>query len=216
MDSRDEFRRIETPFGSIAARPDGKLVFIPRGQPVPFHYTFHPGTNSGFIDFHKKIEGKPVPTYETLFKVSHDEIAKELERIGRKLVPLFLGIVKPVTLAWLHHRGFAVSAGYYPSVNQLRRAGGGQGRRLKIDEGVMSKLIRAPEFFEDIFELEDRAFPIFKRRRSRPWRQVGTLFKGPVRPDNDPLLYWIKLRELGRVMTAVSSEMELLAQRYRA
>lgn len=217
MDSENSlngYRKIDTIFGRLDLRPDGKLVFIPREQLVPHHFTFHPGTRSGFVDIHKKSEDQPTPVYETLYRGSHKDLTRDLEDFGRKFIPSFVALIKPVTIGWLHHRGYGICAGYYPSANQLRQAGAGTGKRLKIDATVMKKLLHSPDYLEDIFALNDRAFPLFKRKPGKPWRQVGILFKGPDRPEDLPRLYWIKLRDLSRVMEEQAAEMEHMAQRY--
>ncbi len=206
----DGVNSLETPFFKLHFSRDGKVVMIPRDPSINYHITLHPGWKSGYLDIHKKIE-RPggEPQYETLFKISHEELAAKFESVSSRLLPKLLPeltkLYRPITFGWLHHRGYGLAAGRYPQVSQLRKAGAGEGKRLNITPEVMGRLIIMPDYLDDILDLEDTAFSIMKLRHGQ-WREVGLLLKHR-RPDGAYSLFWIRQNDFNHFIRFIENEM---------
>lgn len=200
----------ETPLFKMHFSRDGKVILISRDPSIDFHITLHPGGKSGYLDIHKKIE-RPgeAPTYETLYKISHQELSAKLEIFANRLMPRFLPeltkLYRPITFGWLHHRGYGLAAGRYPKVSQLRKAGAGGGKRLNVTPEVMGRLLSEPEYLEDILDLEDTTFAIIKTRHGQS-RTVGLLYK-KLRDDGNYSLFWIKQKDFNRFIRFFENEM---------
>lgn len=202
----DEFNSLETPFLKLHLGRDGKVVLIPRGPSTDYHITLHPGWKSGYMDIHKKVEQPgEQPRYETLYKISHAELAARFEKVGQRLLPELLKLYRPITFGWLHHRGYGLAAGRYPKVSQLRKAGAGDGKRLNITSEVMGRLHIEPDYLEDVLDLEDSALPIMECRHGR-WREVGLLLKH-LQADGTYSLHWVRRKDFNRFLKLIEIEM---------
>jgi hypothetical protein len=190
---QDWIKEIETPFFKLGFSRDGKVIVIPREGDC--HWTLHPGAGSGYADIHKKIERPGVRAeYETLYRISHQEFAEKLDRVWQGLAPELIKLYRPISFGWIHHRGHSILAGCYPNVAQLRKAGAGNGTRLRITAEVVTRVVHAPEYLQDIWELEDTTFALFGCRRGR-WRQIGILLKARHGAEPHSLL-WVRLKDL--------------------
>lgn len=190
---QDWIKEIETQFFKLGFSRDGKVIVIPHDGDC--HWTLHPGTKSGYADIHKKVERPGSQAeYETLYRISRQELADKLDRVWQKLAPELVKLYRPITFGWIHHRGHSILAGCYPNVAQLRKAGAGSGTRLRITSEVVKRVVHAPEYLQDIWELEDTAFALFEYRRRR-WRQIGILLKVRHEVEAHSLL-WVRLKDL--------------------
>lgn len=105
----------------------------------------------------------------------------------------FLRLLRPIRLGWIARNRIAVVA--FPTEAQLDGVS-----EIKISLGSLEseKLLRGwflvPEFIDDIFDMPNMAFLLFKSRlkASLPY---GIMFKFP---DCKANLKWIRLRDLRR------------------
>lgn len=174
--------------------PSGKVLLIPQGSGT--HYTLHPGHESGVIDVHKTTERVACGNsgrYETLLAIPKQELVYSLSQIGEAPVAEFLRLFRPIRLGWIARNHLGVVA--FPTDAQLD---GISEIKISLDSLESEKLLRGwfrvPEFIDDIFDMPNMAFLLFKswQRATLPY---GIMFKFP---DSKGRLKWIRLRDLRR------------------
>ncbi len=89
----------------------GKVIFIAKAGSANRHYTLHPGGNSGIIDVHETtVDDSGEKKHRTLFAVRTNGLPEAMEGL-KEMVPEFLGLLRPLRLGWLKHRGIWHSSG---------------------------------------------------------------------------------------------------------
>jgi len=177
--------------------PSGKVLVIPEGS--GFHYTLHPGHQTGVVDFHRTNEGLPntdTSRYETLFAMPQTEIVQNLGAVGKEPIVDLLRLLRPIRIGWIARRRLGIVA--FPTETELSNVSGIKVKKeayLDFAEPLKS-WVRVPEFINDIFQMPNSAFLIYDCRKatSSPY---GVLFKVICSQDFSSL-YWIRLRDLRR------------------
>jgi hypothetical protein len=173
--------------------PSGKVLLIPHGSGV--HYTLHPGHESGVIDVHKTTErvvSGDSGRYETLLAIPKQELVSVLSQIGTGPFVEFLRLLRPIRLGWIARNHLGILA--FPTDAQLDGVS-----EIKISshsqnpEQLLKRWFQVPEFIDEIFDMPNMAFLLFKSRHgtSLPY---GLMFKCP--PNGR--LKWVRLRNLRR------------------
>jgi len=174
--------------------PSGKVLLIPQGSGI--HYTLHPGDKSGVIDVHKTSEHDVSGNsgrYETLFKIPKRELVPALSKIGESPFVEFIRMLRPIRLGWIARNHLCILA--FPTDTELDGIS-----EIKIDphspdsERLVQRWFRNPEFIDEIFDMPNIAFLLFKSRQ-RATLPYGIMFKFP---DSKGRLRWIRSRDLRR------------------
>jgi len=197
---------------AVSFQPD-KIVFTSKDQ-GDIHYTLHLGGKSGTIDFHETTRGTDGHKgHRTLFSMRKPDLEQLLRGIALPGIQALTGILRPLCLGWLHHRGIAVVTSLLPTeqeiptITRMRRK-----RRLAIDEQAFISYVRAPEFLEEILEGPDRVFTLISMKRRIP-RPIGFGFK-VTGPSESPRLFWVKMSDLSAVVQRLQSLFIRTASRY--
>lgn len=176
--------------------PSGKVLLIAQGSGV--HYTLHPGHKSGVIDVHKTTErvvSGDSGRYETLLAIPKEELVCRLSQIGEAPFVEFLSLFRPIRLGWIARNDLGIVA--FPTDAQLD---GVTEIKIRPDSLESERLLRGwfqvPEFIDDIFDMPNTAFLLFKSR-ARADSPYGIMFKFPG-AEGRFLLKWIRLRDLRR------------------
>jgi hypothetical protein len=176
--------------------PSGKVLVVPEGS--GYHYTLHPGHQSGVIDFHKTDERLPPSDparYETLAAIQQEELVGNLEAVGQRPIMDLVRLVRPIRLGWIARRRLGVVA--FPTEAELDSV---SGIRIKVGPAECAEPLngwmKRPEFIDDILQMPNTAFLLLDCRKatSPPY---GVLFKISG-PRGVVSLGWIRLRDLHR------------------
>lgn len=178
-----------------------KAVFIakPRadGQPVEqeteTHYTLHAGADSGVVDLHETtIAADGQKYYRTLFALRTNDLPSVLQQLAPMIGEL-LGLLRPLRLGWMMHRGIGIARGIDPMSDQdFAAVTRKRKRRLVLDAQLYEQNIFIPEYLEEVYEFPDGQFTLFHGRRKIGFGFKATDAGGNVR------LFWIKRRDLLR------------------
>jgi len=184
----------------MAFGPD-KVVFVIKRRAnvqavepdTELHYTFHAGPDSGVIDLHEtKISADGQKHYRTLFALQQSDIPPLLQQLTPMVTDL-LGLLRPLRLGWMRHRGISVARGVEPITDQdIAAVTKKRKHRLLIDPQLYRENVYVPEFLEEIYEFPDGSFSLFRRQR-----KIGLGFK-PTDPEGHVRLVWIKSHDLAR------------------
>ena len=179
---------------------DGKI--IAKCGDDNFHYTLHPGHNSGIVDLHRTDERFPMSDprrYETLGAVTKNEIEAELAAIGPNLIVELMNLWRPLRLGWMIRRGLGIGA-RLPTDLELNGVNAITVERGPSDCGEpLAGWIKPPEFYEDVLERANAAYLLFDCKRPSPsaygamvtYRGHGGLVQ----------MRWVKIRALQRWAT---------------
>jgi hypothetical protein len=185
--------------------PSGKLLVVPEGS--GFHYTLHPGHQSGVPDLHRTNEGLPstdTSRHETLAAIPQEEIVRNLSAVGKEPFMDLIGLLRPIRIGWIARRRLGIVA--FPTETELSSISGIRVKKASPSEfsEPLKSWVRVPEFIDDILQIPNSAFLLFDCRKdtSPPY---GVLFKVDLSQGVSSLC-WIKLRDLRRW----SARMELL------
>jgi hypothetical protein len=178
-----------------------KVVFVakPRadGQPVEqgteMHYTLQAGPDSGVIDLHETtVAAGGQRHYRTLSALRTDDLLTVLQKLA-PMVFEFLGLVRPLRLGWMMHRGIGIARGVDPVSDQdIAAVTRKRKRRLILDAQLYAQNVFVPEYLEEIYEFPDGVFTLFHGKRKIGFGFKATDAGGSVR------LFWIKRRDILR------------------
>lgn len=175
----------------------GKVLVIPEGS--GFHYTLHPGHQSGIVDFHRTNEGLPgndTSRHETLAAIPQLEIVRNLGAVGKKPIVDLLRLLRPIRIGWIARRRLGIVA--FPTETELSNVSGIRVKNEDPSEFVepLKNWMRIPEFIDEILQMPNSAFLLFDCRKDTS-PLYGVLFK-VVGSEGVSSLYWIRLRDLQR------------------
>lgn len=172
-----------------------KIVVVRKSDDGGSHFTIQTDHPSGVIDLHETLlgdEGRKI--YHTLFAMQRDDLRLVFEEC-RAILYDFLGLLRPLRLGWLNHRGIGIARGIDPvsddnvaSVTQRNRR-----RRLTLDKERWEANVFVPQYLEDVFDFPDVNFSLLYRGR-----KIGIGLK-QTQPDGRIRLYSLKLRDLRKL-----------------
>jgi hypothetical protein len=173
----------------IRLLPDGKVV-AKLGE-THFHYTLHPGHNSGAIDLHETnelvAEGNP-SRHKTLWRQSRDQILDALHSVGPRLVVDLMSLFRPIRLGWIIRRGLSIGF-RIPSELEVTK--------ISLRSGELEMIpasFRPPEFYEDVLQPPLGGYTLFRRQGSR-YIPHG-LMVSYSNKSREVQLRWTKLHDL--------------------
>lgn len=185
---------------ALAFGPD-KVIFSPKpladGRPVELqtemHYTFHAGLDSGVIDLHETtICADGQKHYRTLFAMRANDLPPVLQQLAPMIAEL-LGLMRPLRLGWMMHRGIGIARGVDPINEQdLAAVTRKRKRRLVVDAQLYRQNIFIPEYLEEVYDFPDGNFALLRRGR-----HLGIGFKA-TDPAGNIHLSWMKRRDIVR------------------
>jgi hypothetical protein len=159
------------------------------------HFTVQVGKNSGVLDLHrtwKDAEGHE--HHKTIFAMHRDHIPAFLAQFSSVSLNL-TKLIRPLRLGWLGHHHIGIVWGVLPvddsHVSNITRRS--RRKRLVIDPLKFRSEICIPEYLEDIRDLPNGAFSLWKRGRMIGIGMKLHHHQGPSK------LYWIKVRDLTRL-----------------
>ena len=203
-----KIRRVKMGAVNIAMTGAGKIVFSSKTIP-DVHYTVNLGGKSGVFDIHKTTVGKDGNTYETIGAARLEELIVSLGPVTAQLVSELLAARRRLKLGWLHHNYIGIVSGLFPDINSP--AINIKGSTLELSADSMSGQVRWVEYLEEVFEIPDEAFALFKVSRKQQPKFVGVGFKQLI-PNRSPVLYWIKIRDLRRWIARTEGEFTAAVQ----
>ncbi len=154
-----KIRRVKMGAVNIAMTGAGKIVFSSKTIP-DVHYTVNLGGKSGVFDIHKTTVGKDGNTYETIGAARPEDLIVSLEPVTAQLVSELLAARRPLKLGWLHHNYIGIVSGLFPDINSP--AINKKGSTLELSADSMSGQVRWLEYLEEVYEIPDEAFALFK------------------------------------------------------
>lgn len=177
-----------------------KVLFIVKARGINRHFTLHLGGKSGAIDLHETTDDDTgQKQHRTLFAIRADELQGALQGF-EDIVPDLLGLIRPLKLGWLKHRGIGIARGIMPvseedflAVTRRRK------RRLSIDQQLYEANIVVPEYLEDVYDFPDGNFSLVRRGN-----HVGFGFKR-TEEDGTVRLLWVKWRDMESLLRKLGS-----------
>ncbi len=168
------------------------------------HFTLQFGENSGVIDLHRTWNDADGRKHrETIFAIHRNRIPAVLEEFELLVLKEFgswpsvlIHFVRPLHLGLLGHRHIGIAWGILPVEEEHigRITLKSPRKRLIIDPVKYREDIYVPEYLDEIWDMPDGQFSLWKRRR-----MVGIGMK--VRRQHHPAkLYWFKMRDWMRFL----------------
>ena len=155
------------------------------------------------FDIHKTTVGKDGNTYETIGAARPEDLIVSLEPVTAQLVSELLAARRRLKLGWLHHNYIGIVSGLFPDINSP--AINIKGSTLELSADSMSGQVRWLEYLEEVYEIPDEAFALFKDSRKQQRKFVGVGFKQQI-PNRPPILYWVKMKDLRRWIARTQRE----------
>ncbi len=150
-----------------------KLVLTLKGARE--HVTLHFGPNSKVFDVHRtSIGADGATTHTTLFSMSHANLAAMLQEIALPLWKVLTGIVRPLHLDWMEKRKIWAIVGVLPTGDDLSAVSRVRRRRLIPDSRLLAARLWAPEFLDELYDLDDgQFFALVSTPKNRKPRKLG-------------------------------------------
>jgi len=187
-------------FGDLffQVQPD-KIVFGSRKPGEP-HYTLMLGHYSGIIDLHKTSQGSSgMDRRETIGAIKVDDIQKLANKFASPIIGSLSKLIRPVSIGWLAHRHIGIVKMPYSNDADLNKTlRFGKRKRFTIDGPSFAAQIEIPEYLDSVLDYPDGMFTLVARKRKK-FPGIGFLYKVTL-PDQGPRLFWVKTRDLYRVM----------------
>lgn len=155
-------------FGNLLVKflPSGKILVVPEGR--GFHFTLHPGHNSGKIDIHRTKEGVPdgdPSKYETLTTIAKEDIVDRLRHMGMGHIQELLSLLRPIRVGWIGRRRLGVIA--FPTDAELSSVSTFRLESAPVENAEFLRCwMRTPEFIDEILELPNEAFLLFDCKKA--------------------------------------------------
>ncbi len=192
---------------AIEFRPDKAILLRKK---IGDHFTLQFGNNSGVLDLHrtwKDADGHE--EHETIFAMHRDNIPAffaQFSSVSSSLIKL----IRPLRLGWMSHHHIGILFGGLPISNShiSKIARRSRRKRLVIDPPKFRSEIYAPEYLEDIWDLPDGPFYLWKGGR-----MIGLGMKLPHH-QKPSRLYWIKARDLTHLTGSVGKMLLEIASRF--
>jgi hypothetical protein len=194
---------------------DDKLVATTKGSTV--HLTIHFGPKSKILDIHlTRRTQSGLTEHEKLFEIPHDK----LEILGNELVlpatHRLLRAFRRLRPGWLARNGIGVILGMFPPKEaDLRSLFTVRKRRLVPSPDKIEQNIRAPEFYENLYNLPDyEGFTLvgWRKRRSKP-EIIGVGLKLTDIFGN-PRLMWLTRQRIDEAVEEIGKLLEAAAKKY--
>lgn len=180
---------------SWEVRPDGKVHFFAKEDGGP-HWTLHPGSRSGVLDFHEtSVDVNGTRSHKTVFMMKVEDVERLLNEVGLVLAPGLLQQFRPLNLRWVRRRRIAIVRD--PSSTPAEVAAVTYENRRKRLQFAPQKIQQALEHAispDDLLVMADGSFRLMAIRR---WgtRWLGVGLKATDRAGVTHLL-WARPEEL--------------------
>jgi hypothetical protein len=187
----------------------GKVVALAKGRDE--HYTLHFGEASGVLDVHRtwKDEGGTI-RHKTVFAMLHSDIPAVLDELAPTTPDIFRRFRK-LRVGWMHRHGIGIVRGLEPftdadieAVTRKRP----RRKRIVVDEEKVKANIFIPEYLDDVWDMTDGAFSLFRRSK-----RIGIGFK-VTDGSGRSRLFWFKPTDITLVFKKMHQQLILSASRY--
>jgi hypothetical protein len=181
---------------SLAVRflRDGKV--IAKLGDENFHYTLHPGHDSGVVDLHKTDERFSLSDprrYETVGALAKDAIVAEIGAIGPSPIIELMNLWRPLRLGWMIRRRLRIGARLPTDVE----VDGISVKRGPPDcNEPLASWIKPPEFYEDVLMHPNAAFLLFDCKKPSPFPYGAMITYRDQRGFVQ--MRWVRIRDLNR------------------
>ncbi len=179
------------------------------------HITLHLGPNSQTLDIHEKyIDTNGSIKYNTLFTITHENLALMLQEIAEPATHALSGVLKRLRLGWMVRKRVGAVVGFIPVESEIQYITKRRHQKLVVDEEKLSANIWVPENLNDLYNLPDgHAFTVYDCRVSDKEKIIGFGYKytdltGKCR------LVWCPFKRLRNAFKAASSLLKNAAVKY--
>ncbi len=191
-----------------------KLVFTPKG--LPEHYTLHLGPNSKVIDIHKTtLRPDGTIEYLTLFSMTHERLLAMMDELAQPLGKLLMGLARPLSPAWMEKRRVGAIVGLVPTGNNIASIGQLRRRKFAIDPRRLAAHAWAPDFIDELYDIDGKIFTLVLNQRNRTPRKIGYGFS-VADARGKRRLVWIPDRSVAHAMERGSALLKNAAAKYGA
>jgi hypothetical protein len=191
---------------------DGKIMASLKDQ-KDIHYTLMLNGRSGIIDVHiTSLDEQGERSDKTLFAMKKTDLESCLQEIGMFALPTLGELLRPLRLGWLAHRNIGVIMGLFPTDQEIMAATVKKKGKLRFVENALESNIHAPEFLEEIWDVQDRVFSLFASKRGAS-KLFGIGFKFTDSKGN-ACTAWIKKRDIPTALGRIEAHAREIVNRY--
>lgn len=196
----------------VLALAKDKLVFTPKGARE--HYTLHLGPRSRVIDLHKTtLRADGASERVTLFSITHERLLAMMEELAQPLGDLLLGLARPLNPIRMEKRHVGAVVGLLPTWADTAAVGRVRHRKFAIDPRKLAARTWAPDFIDELYDLDGKIFTLFLIQRNRAPRKIGYGFSVTDGRRQRRLL-WIPDRYAAEVLQRGSALLKDAAAKY--
>jgi hypothetical protein len=190
-----------------------KLVLTSKAPNTREHLTVHFGPSSRVLDIHKtRIAADGSRTYQTVFRITHDNLARMFEELAAAVFAGLMSAVRPLAPYYMVRSHYGAIVGPLPTQTNLGAALEMRKRRLTINDKELAKAYRVPRYLDELYELkEGEVFILMSHAKRLKPRRVGFGFPVPGKRNRRRLI-WIpdkllqkQVDQLGEVLKAAST-----------
>lgn len=192
-----------------------KLVISSKAVGTTEHLTQHFGPTSKILDLHKAYTATDgTKTHETLFEISHGNLERMMQELGRPFIESLMGVARPLTLEYMEKHGIGAIVGPLPTQNNLASAINVHKGRITINNAKLAAEYHVPKYIDELYGLEEgKIFILISCARRRNPRRVGIGFP-VVDQQNRCRLVWVPDKSLADQIERMTASFQTTAAKF--